>query len=608
METAPMRLIIIRTKDNETLSQDYCDFHAPKGTIGRGADNTLVLPDASRAISRLQATVDIATTGEAFITSHKSTLPLLLNGHRLSYDSQHSLTEGDILTVGDYQLKVTFQSNTGVDTPLPKEDASKVTPVCHINDAIWDELEAEFPSSLPEMAPEINNDPTHPLFTPPSGSTTLKDPLAMSKETSLEDLYQQHDVPESLFAQEDVFSQPTIMKDTTPSVLQAPQDLSLSSSSSMEKKTATETVINATSPAETRHHCASEWSISSPLLDEYHDENDFSGVDDLFINNAVPLTPAPDNLAILASDETPWSKQRPQRQPNSVPSSDLNEMIDNPLFEQEHNLVHNVEGSLTDDEPFAFEETLFQITPEKKPVREKTEDTLPTKQARMGIDPVEHQPLKTPKSTSQAQLNGELYEAFIAGLGLDDIPNRPDFSPEQLYQAGKLLSLFSQGAVALLSSRHLLKQGINAEMTMILEEGNNPFKLLPSGKTALMQLFSTPMPGFMEPESAVRDALIDLQAHQLGMIAGVRAIITALLQKFSPEELEKQAVEQGDLNSKKSFFRSRKTALWHVLETEHKKMVEAADNDFYTLFSHAFLPAYDLEVRQYRATQKSKES
>ena len=63
---------------------------------------------------------------------------------------------------------------------------------------------------------------------------------------------------------------------------------------------------------------------------------------DLFINNAVPLTPAPDNLAILASDETPWSKQRPQRQPNSVPSSDLNEMIDNPLFEQEHNLVHNV--------------------------------------------------------------------------------------------------------------------------------------------------------------------------------------------------------------------------------------------------------------------------
>lgn len=608
METAPMRLIIIRTKDNETLSQDYCDFLAPKGTIGRGADNTLVLPDASRAISRLQATVDIATTGEAFITSHKSTLPLLLNGHRLSYDSQHSLTEGDILTVGDYQLKVTFQSNTGLDIPLLKEDVSKVTPVCHINDAIWDELEAEFPSSLPEMAPEINNDPTHPLFTPPSGSTTLKDPLAMSKETSLEDLYQQHDVPESLFAQEDVFSQPTIMKDTTPSVLQAPQDLSLSSSSSMEKKTATETVINATSPAETRHHCASEWSISSPLLDEYHDENDFSGVDDLFINNAVPLTPAPDNLAILASDETPWSKQRPQRQPNSVPSSDLNEMIDNPLFEQEHNLVHNVEGSLTDDEPFAFEETLFQITPEKKPVREKTADTLPTKQARMGIDPVEHQPLKTPKSTSQAQLNGELYEAFIAGLGLDDIPNRPDFSPEQLYQAGKLLSLFSQGAVALLSSRHLLKQGINAEMTMILEEGNNPFKLLPSGKTALMQLFSTPMPGFMEPESAVRDALIDLQAHQLGMIAGVRAIITALLQKFSPEELEKQAVEQGDLNRKKSFFRSRKTALWHVLETEHKKMVEAADNDFYTLFSHAFLPAYDLEVRQYRATQKSKES
>jgi hypothetical protein len=52
--------------------------------------------------------------------------------------------------------------------------------------------------------------------------------------------------------------------------------------------------------------------------------------------------------------------------------------------------------------------------------------------------------------------------------------------------------------------------------------------------TVLMQMFGARMPGFMPPKKSVRDALIDLQAHQLGMISGIRAIIAAMLQSFNP--------------------------------------------------------------------------
>jgi hypothetical protein len=121
--------------------------------------------------------------------------------------------------------------------------------------------------------------------------------------------------------------------------------------------------------------------------------------------------------------------------------------------------------------------------------------------------------------------------------------------------------MFSQGTVALLSSRSILKRGVKADMTMVLDDANNPFKLLPTGKTVLIQMFGTPMPGFMPPTKSERDALIHLQAHQLGMISGIRAIIAAMLQSFNPEQLEEQAKQNG-MTSRLALPGSRKAALW----------------------------------------------
>jgi len=61
-----MRLTILQNQGDDPI---VCDFVPPGGTIGRSVDNDLVLPDPDRAISRLQALVHVAASGECRLAS-----------------------------------------------------------------------------------------------------------------------------------------------------------------------------------------------------------------------------------------------------------------------------------------------------------------------------------------------------------------------------------------------------------------------------------------------------------------------------------------------------------------------------------------------------------
>lgn len=590
-----MRLIMIRNRDNERLPQNYCDFKVPGGTIGRGTDNTLILPDQTRAISRLQAVVHISPTGETAITHRGSTTPLMLNGDELAHNVQQPLGEGDILDIGGYQFSVSLQQPA---TPLPP--TFRVTSSSTgINEAVWDQLEAEFRSPALSPKPPAAQDPDHPLLVGGQVNSASKDPLAMPEETELASLQEKGTNPDLLFEQDDPFSRPTIMKDTTPSVL------FMNAKWAAKQEEQPETLPQpaphqAPGLFSLEDELAGEWEFDASTIPEDNDDDSVS----LFLSNAVPLTSALEGLDTFTSDIPAWPTE-----PESLAAMDIAPQEQPaPSIKETHqppqqDLVWAEPPEIPSESLVLADHELLRPGPQEQ--LEDHFDSLPPQRTRMGVDPVRHQPFKPAKSASQEQLHGELFSAFVAGLGLDDTPVVPDFSPEQLYLAGKLLSLFSQGTVALLSSRSILKRGLKAEMTMILEEENNPFKMLPSGKTVLMQIFSTPMPGFTSPESAVRDAMIDLQAHQLGMIAGVRAIIAAMLQTFHPDTLEKKAMEQG--NGKGLFSGNRKAMLWDMLKVQYQQVANEVEDDFHTLFGEAFLYAYDLEIRQYKASQNRKD-
>lgn len=261
------------------------------------------------------------------------------------------------------------------------------------------------------------------------------------------------------------------------------------------------------------------------------------------------------------------------------------------------------------DELLAMQPLASSLLPVQDGLSAEEQELRAQRQAvgRLSIDPVAHDaPPVEPGVAAQGNREQRLMAALLEGMGLDTTLDKTPLTEDQMRTTGRMLSLFSQGTVALLSSRSILKRGVKAEMTMILNEANNPFKILPSGKTVLMQIYQSQMPGFMQPEQAVRDALVDLQAHQLGMIAGIRAIIAAMLQSFNPQRLEEHARRDGVM-PRFALSSVKKAQLWDYFMRHYQNTSGEIEDDFHTLFGEAFLQAYDMEVNQYKDSQTRPE-
>ncbi|KAA8998170.1 type VI secretion system-associated FHA domain protein TagH [Affinibrenneria salicis] len=637
-----MRFTIIKSKSGEQPPQMSCDFLAPGGTIGRSVDNNLVLPDDDRAISRLQAIVHISSNGECHITNRGNVTLVMLNDIPLERGRQVELQEGDILGIGDYQLQLSDQQLTAqppaasvqatrnVAAPQPAPAPAPVEPAANngstaIPSEIWDSLAQEFSIDIPvtKRAP-VFNDAAHPLTEAPlAQEINPADPLKqIETPADLQQFQRRETDPAELFKEDPTFQRENILQDATPSTLLAGQ--------------------NSARPAD---------SGSKNSKDELDPLALFGNGGGETIGNDDPLGILTDNAVPLSQPNAPAAQTEHPSTPTEPAASEPLPPLDMPRPEEpiEDIIPERVQHSAPaqDLAPYpdpveppraAAQEPARQTEPEPEPIHSELQpDITPADEdypdfieedagaapygkapampargssrssARLGIDPVDYtRPGQQPQIHDTEMLGGELLQALLAGIGLNDMSPSPKFDKAQMQQLGRLLSLFSQGTVALLSSRSILKRGVKAEMTMILDEANNPFKLLPSGKTVLMQMFGSHMPGFMPPEQAVRDALIDLQAHQLGMIAGIRAIIAAMLQSFNPERLEEEARREGS-TSRLSLPGSRKAALWDHFVKSYQKTTGEIEDDFHTLFGEAFLHAYDVEVNQYKDSQANPE-
>ncbi|KAB8310346.1 type VI secretion system-associated FHA domain protein TagH [Erwinia endophytica] len=631
-----MRFTIIATKPGQQPPQSSCDFLPPGGTIGRGADNNLVLPDDDRTISRLQAIVHITADGECRITNRGNVTLVHLNDIPLERGRQVDLQDGDILSIDEYRLQVSELSSAAqpiarpapVARPVASQPASRPAETqeqapAAIPTEIWDSLAQEFSitdnlSSHSKPAPGGAN----PLTAVPAPDRNPVDPLAQfaAKPEAL-NFDRRDQTPDTLFNNEALFESDSIFNDSTPSTL-------------MPQSAPKPQPVN---PKDELDPLALFGGGGSTQMNS----DDPLG---LMAGGAVPLTPLDEPKA--AQPQPVKSVAQPSVSPApKTPDSHVER------FGEAHNVApHDAglyAGSPLFDPPSAADEKSplldksFTMTGHSSPVDgpaptvpsftgapqsagQQAEEpvqqadyggiTLPTPQAvarhttpspkgRLRIDPVGHSAQQgNPAASSGATLEGELRDALISGMGLHDLQPTPRFDREVMQDLGQMISMFSQGTVALLSSRSILKRGVKAEMTVILDEANNPFKLLPSGKSVLMQMFGSRMPGFMPPKQSVRDALVDLQAHQLGMIAGIRAIIASMLQSFNPQQLEEEARQEG-VTSRLSLPGSRKAALWEHFTKRYAETAGEIEDDFHSLFGEAFLHAYDMEVNQYKDSQ-----
>jgi type VI secretion system FHA domain protein len=188
-----------------------------------------------------------------------------------------------------------------------------------------------------------------------------------------------------------------------------------------------------------------------------------------------------------------------------------------------------------------------------------------------------------------------LVEAVYAGLGIP-APAPASCTPAQMTLIGELLRAAMGGTLGLLAARGIAKRELGANQTLIQMRNNNPLKFSADLNAALTQLLEPPKPGYTPSLTAVHDAFDDLRAHDVAVLAGMRAALELVLARFKPETLEAGLLDKGMWDNLRPI--NHKAKLWERYGEQHAEIVREIEEDFDSFFADAFIAAYEAQLAQ----------
>jgi predicted component of type VI protein secretion system len=186
---------------------------------------------------------------------------------------------------------------------------------------------------------------------------------------------------------------------------------------------------------------------------------------------------------------------------------------------------------------------------------------------------------------------GPHIEALYRGLGVP-MPAAP--SAEQLELIGALLRSAVEGTLDLLAARNVAKRELGANPTLLQTRENNPLKFSPDVDAALGHLLGPGQRGFVAPRIAVREAFDDLRAHEMAVLAGMRAALDAVLARFDPLALEQRLAPKAAWSN--LLPAAGKARLWERYGEQYAQILREIEGDFDSLFGRAFLDAYRAQL------------
>ena len=187
--------------------------------------------------------------------------------------------------------------------------------------------------------------------------------------------------------------------------------------------------------------------------------------------------------------------------------------------------------------------------------------------------------------------------AFFEGAGLPHKDLPPLQTDHLLRDGGAILRAAVEGIMRLLVARAGLRKEFEAEGgTMVGARDNNPLRLMSDTREAMEFLFDPGdrTDGFLDPVQAVADACDDMRAHELALVAGMRAAVVGALRRLDP-----QVVERALEKTPKGFsLASRKAKLWDLFVAQQDKLAREAQDDFHKAFGREFIAAYHAHLRR----------
>ena len=202
------------------------------------------------------------------------------------------------------------------------------------------------------------------------------------------------------------------------------------------------------------------------------------------------------------------------------------------------------------------------------------------------------------RPSAQDRSGRRLLEAFFEGAGLPADTLQEQDGERYMRECGALLRASMEGFISLLVARAAMKKEIKAEdRTMVSARDNNPLKLMEDPQEVLSFIFEQQAPEgvFLTPVEAVKDACEELRAHEIALIAAMRAAIMGVIDRLDPERLE-QLLEK----TRGTVRLNRKGALWDLFVANHTKLARDAEEDFNRAFAREFLGTYTTQVQRLR--------
>jgi FHA domain-containing protein len=196
-----------------------------------------------------------------------------------------------------------------------------------------------------------------------------------------------------------------------------------------------------------------------------------------------------------------------------------------------------------------------------------------------------------------------MWAAFCQGAGIE-VPLPRGGGPALMLAIGQILSSAVSGTLQLMAVRASTKHELRASMTMIQPRSNNPLKFSPDAKSGIEQLVQPAARGFLEGPAAMDDAMHDLVGHSIGTVAGMRAAIEGMLDRFDPAALEAMLTRGSMLDSLLPM--NRRARLWDLYLQHHKSIRDEAQEDFHNLFGKAFLSAYEQQIERLKRSSAAR--